>query len=67
MRTVAEALRFEADGVIRYEGQEFVIYVLTRERGVDGGPAERSSALTVIGDIDRHDARGRIDREAAGS
>lgn len=36
MRTVAERLGFEADGMIRYEGQEFVFYVLTRERWVDG-------------------------------
>ena len=36
MRTVAERLGFEADGTIRYEGQEFVFYVLTRERWVDG-------------------------------
>lgn len=36
MRTVAERLGFEADGSIRYEGQEFVFYVLTRERWVDG-------------------------------
>jgi RimJ/RimL family protein N-acetyltransferase len=31
MRTVAERLGFEADGTIRYEGLEFVFYVLTRE------------------------------------
>jgi RimJ/RimL family protein N-acetyltransferase len=38
MRTVAERLGFEADGTIRYEGQEFDFYVLTRERWVvDGG------------------------------
>jgi RimJ/RimL family protein N-acetyltransferase len=37
MRAVAESLGFEADGMIRYEGQEFVFYVLTRERWVDGG------------------------------
>ena len=37
MRTVAERLGFEADGTIRYEGQEFVFYVLTRERWMDGG------------------------------
>jgi RimJ/RimL family protein N-acetyltransferase len=38
MRRVAERLGFEADGTIRYEGHEFVFYVLTRERWVDGGP-----------------------------
>ncbi|MGA9159273.1 MAG: GNAT family protein [Actinomycetota bacterium] len=37
MRTVAERLGFEADGMIRYEGQEFVFLVLTRERWVAGG------------------------------
>ena len=37
MRTVAERLGFEAEGTIRYEGQDFVFYVLTRERWVDGG------------------------------
>lgn len=37
MRTVAERLGFEGEGTIRYEGQEFVFYVLTRERWVDGG------------------------------
>lgn len=36
MRTVAERLGFEADGTIRYEGLEFVFYVLTRERWVGG-------------------------------
>ena len=36
MRTVAERLGFEAEGTIRYEGQEFAFYVLTRERWVDG-------------------------------
>ena len=35
MRTVAERLGFEADGAIRYEGLEFVFYVLTRERWAD--------------------------------
>ena len=37
MRTVAERLGFEVDGTIRYEGQEFDFYVLTRERWVDSG------------------------------
>jgi RimJ/RimL family protein N-acetyltransferase len=37
MRRVAERLGFEADGTIRYEGHEFVFYVLTRERWVGGG------------------------------
>ena len=37
MRTVAEALGFEADGMIRYEGQEFVFYLLTRERWTASG------------------------------
>jgi RimJ/RimL family protein N-acetyltransferase len=37
MCRVAERLGFEADGTIRYEGLEFVFYVLTRERWVDGG------------------------------
>jgi RimJ/RimL family protein N-acetyltransferase len=32
MRAVAERLGFEADGTIRYEGLEFVFYVLRRER-----------------------------------
>jgi RimJ/RimL family protein N-acetyltransferase len=36
MRTVAERLGFEADGTIRYEGLEFVFYVLNRERWVAG-------------------------------
>jgi ribosomal-protein-alanine N-acetyltransferase len=36
MRTVAERLGFETDGTVRYEGQEFVFYVLTRKRWVDG-------------------------------
>lgn len=34
MRRVAAGS--EADGTIRYEAQEFVFYVLTRERWVDG-------------------------------
>jgi RimJ/RimL family protein N-acetyltransferase len=37
MHTVAERLGFATDGTIRYEGQEFDFYVLTRERWVDGG------------------------------
>jgi RimJ/RimL family protein N-acetyltransferase len=37
MRSVAERLGFEADGTIRYEGQEFVFYVLTRERWAERG------------------------------
>lgn len=37
MRRVAERVGFEADGTIRYEGHEFVFYVLTRERWVGGG------------------------------
>jgi len=32
MRTVAERLGFEPGGTIHFEGLEFVIYVLTRER-----------------------------------
>ena len=36
MRTVAERLGFEAEGSIRYEGLEFVFYVLTRERWFGG-------------------------------
>ena len=35
MRRVAKRLGFEADSTIRYEGLEFVFYVLTRERWVE--------------------------------